>query len=110
MAEKEKEGEELDKEETTMDKDRNPAKMPYSIVDTVTDELVALEDDPVHTYPRVKTSQPQAKLESTSLLKDVVVDRVEKEEEVEDIFSFFQVFTAAFQSFAHGANDTANAM
>eukprot|EP01126_Amoeba_proteus_P050848 TRINITY_DN6041_c0_g1_i3.p1 TRINITY_DN6041_c0_g1~~TRINITY_DN6041_c0_g1_i3.p1 ORF type:complete len:287 (-),score=44.86 TRINITY_DN6041_c0_g1_i3:443-1303(-) len=36
--------------------------------------------------------------------------RIEKEEEVENIFSFFQVFTAAFQSFAHGANDTANAI
>jgi phosphate/sulfate permease len=48
--------------------------------------------------------------ESTSLTQDLPMERVKKEEEVEDIFSFFQVFTAAFQAFAHGANDTANAM
>lgn len=62
--------------------------------------LVGLEENQIQS-PKIETS---------ALISDAPKDRVEKEEEVEDIFSFFQVFTAAFQSFAHGANDTANAM
>jgi len=36
--------------------------------------------------------------------------RIEKEVAVDKIFVFFQVMTASFESFAHGANDTANAI
>jgi len=36
--------------------------------------------------------------------------RYQKEKEVDKLFVFFQVFSAAFQSFAHGANDVANAV
>lgn len=66
--------------------------------------LIPLEDTPADATSCTA-------VHSTSIF-DVqpATDRVQKEEEVEDIFSFFQVFTAAFQSFAHGANDTANAM
>uniref|UniRef100_A0A6B2LCT5 Phosphate transporter n=1 Tax=Arcella intermedia TaxID=1963864 RepID=A0A6B2LCT5_9EUKA len=37
-------------------------------------------------------------------------DRRAQESAVDNVFVFFQVMTASFESFAHGANDTANAM
>jgi len=69
-------------------------------------EQVALDIDehsPLKIDPRVLPNQ--------NPINEDTLDRVEKEDLVgRDVFSFFQVFSAALQSFAHGANDTANAI
>jgi len=68
-------------------------KKGYSTVEG--DEEVPLEED------------EKDKLKGTAEQK---TDRAKKEAALDKVFIFFQVMTASFESFAHGANDTANAI